>query len=218
MTVERELWLNKAMARVIDIVFNPHQLKMPPILTIAAGLCPGKAIGICTRPQFSDEAAVHIWITPEHGSDDVMTILGTICHELCHAVCSADGFEECGHGKPFSDHVKTIGLSGKPRYATVQEGTELWTTLQGIAVELGPYPHKPLRKKEAKKRNSEILAWVSETDEKYEVKCKFSIAYEHGNPRDYNGQVMKPKDPERWSELEEAYLNKEAQEEQEAAE
>ena len=98
-----------------------------------------------------------------------------------------------------------------------EPGTELWSTLEGIAVELGPYPHKPLRKKEVKKRKSENLTWVSETDEKYEVKCKFSLAYEQGNPRDYSGEPMKPKDQAKWAELEEAYLSQ-PDEEQEAAE
>lgn len=215
-TIAREEWLNKAMHLIIKQVFEPNELRMPVILKIACGLCPGKAIGICSRPQYSDEAAVHIWITPELGTDDSMTILGTITHELCHASCHADGFDDVGHSHPFPSFCKKVGLSGKPKHATAEEGTELWSTLEGINMTLGVYPHKPLRKKEVKKRQSENLTWVSETDETYEVKCKFSLAYEHGNPRDYNGQPMAPKDKDKWHELEEWYLSQ-PDEDQEAA-
>jgi hypothetical protein len=218
MNIEREMWLNKAMNLIIDQVFSPNELRIPPRLTIAAGLCPGKALGICSKPQYSDEAAVHIWITPELGTDDAMTVLGIICHELCHAVCHADGYDVVGHSHshPFPQHCKTVGLSGKPKSAIAQEGTELWSTLEGINMTLGVYPHKPLRKKEAKTRKSEILALVSSTDPDFQVKVKFSQVYEKGMPKDFNGEPMVAKDPAKFSELEEAYLSQ-PDEEQEAA-
>lgn len=200
----REEWLTKAMDRIVEDVFQPNDLRFPPLKKISCGLCPGKAIGICVYPQQADDNCVHIFISPELGHDDVMTILGTIVHELTHCHVMGEG-HECKHGFPFSKIIRTVGLEGPPKATFVAEGTELYATLSGIAAELGPYPHAPLRKKPVKTRKSEILTWISTTDEEFEVKCKFSTAYEKGTPRDFNGEPMKPKDPAKFDELEEDY-------------
>jgi hypothetical protein len=211
----REEWLTRAMARIIEDVFTPNELRMPPIIKVSVGLCGGKAFGLCSRPQFADDAAIHIFITPEYGSDNVMEILGTLVHELSHAHVFGEGYEDCKHGSPYSSIIRTIGLSGKPANATAEPGTELWSTLEGIAQELGEYPHKPLRKKEPKTRKSEVLTWKSSTDEEYTVKCKYSLSQEKGVPRDYNGEPMVPKDPDKFAELEDRTV--EDIEEEEAA-
>jgi hypothetical protein len=212
----REEWLIKAKNKIIDSIFIPNDLRMPPKVCVACGICPGSSIGFCTRPEFSDESAIHIWISPELGNNEVMKILGVLCHELCHAQVFGDGYESCSHGHPFSKIIRTVGLEGKPRSATAIEGSELWTTLQGIAADLGPYPHAPLRKKEKKTRQSEMLTLVSSTDEEFTVKVKFSQIYEKGMPKDYNGEPLVAKDKDKYSELEEAYLAQ-PDEEQEAA-
>jgi hypothetical protein len=212
----REEWLIRAKDRIIELIFTPNDLRMPPKICVACGICPGSAVGFCTRPEFSDESAIHIWISPELGNGEIMQILGVLCHELCHAQVFGDGYESCSHGHPFSSVIRTIGLEGKPRSATAHEGTELWATLQGIASELGNYPHAPLRKKEKKTRQSEMITYISETDEEYAVKLKFSQVYEKGAPRDFNDQPMKPKDQDKFAELEANYLSQ-PDEEQEAA-
>ncbi len=219
--LKRDEWLTKAMEKIIDVVFKPHELTMPPLLRIAAGLCPGKAIGICADPKYADDGAVHIWITPELGKDDVMVILSTIVHELCHATCCGQGYDlsDVGHGHPFNKFIRDVGLEGKPKRTVCNPGTELWSTLEGIAAELGTYDHAPLRKKEKKTRQSMVATFVSESDAEYEVKLKFNLAYEQGVPKDFNGQPMKPKDPQKWAELEEIYLSQpDEDEEAEAAE
>lgn len=198
----REEWLSKAMNLIIDQVFVPNDLRMPPILKISCGICMGKAVGQCHKPDAADDGAVHIFVTPEHGSDEVMDILGTIVHELVHANCYAEGYLDCKHGHPFSKTIRTVGLEGKPKHATAHPGTELWATLEGIAAQLGEYPHKPLRKQPKATRRSEVLTWVSPTDDKYTVKCKYSLTVEKGVPRDYNSQPMIAKDPEKLAELE----------------
>lgn len=217
--LKRDEWLTKAMETIVEKVFTPNELRLPPLTKIACGICPGRAIGICANPMYADDGACHIWISPELGSDDVMVILGTITHELCHAVCHADGYDDAGHGHPFSSHIRTVGLSGKPKSANVQEGTELWSTLESISMDLGPYDHKPLRKKEKKTRQSMNVVLVSESDAEFEVRVKFPLVYEHGMPKDYNGQPMVAKDKQKWAELEEIYLSQpDADEEAEAAE
>jgi hypothetical protein len=206
--VDREQWLTSAVNQIIELVFKPHDLRQPPILRVACGILPSKWAGACSNPEYADDAAVHIWISPKLGTGDEMEILGTLVHELVHAHCFAEGYTEHKHGAPFSSVIRTVGLEGKPAQATAYEGTELWSTLQGVAASLGEYPHRPLRGKPKKTRQTETLAYVSETDPEFEVKVKFSVAYEKGVPKDFNGQPMVPKDKDKWTELEEAYLNK----------
>ena len=223
----REEWLTDAMNRIIKDVFEPHELRMPPILKISCAPLPCKpsvpgtkvlgTYGVCCYPECADDGAVHIFINTVLGNNDVMDILSTICHEVVHAHCHAEGFQ-CKHGGLFKKVVYQVGLSGKPAQAKADQGTELWSTLEGIAMALGPYPHAPLRPKAKKARQVETLTWVSETDPEYVVKAKFTQTYEKGVPKDHNGQPMKPKDAEKFAELEEWYLNKAEQEEAEAAE
>lgn len=220
----REAWLEKAMALTIEKVFKPHEdLIMPPILRIACGICPGsKTLGICTSPEFADDAAVHIWITPKLGNspEDTIVILATIVHELVHASVHARGYHDVKHGHPFSKDIRTVGLEGKPKSTFAAEGSELYTTLQGIALELGTYPHMPLRGKEPKKRLSKVLTWVSETDPDYTIKINYDLTEAHGAPRDYNNQSMALKDKDKLALIEESLkdLEKIAEEEAEKRE
>lgn len=201
----REEWLTSAKDLIIEKIFKPNELEFPPLVKISCGLCPGKSIGICVYPEQADDNCIHIFISPELGKDDVTTILATICHELVHAHCMGQGYE-CKHGAPFSKLIRVIGLDGPPKATFASEGSELHATLSSLAVELGPYPHAPLRKKEPKKRQSEMITYVSPTDPEYTVKLKFSQAYEKKPPRDYNDQPMVPADNDKFLELEQAYL------------
>lgn len=193
----REEWLSKARDLIIEQVFTPHKLRFPPLVRVSVGICPGKAIGMCCNPEFSDEAAINIFITPEHGNDHIMEILGTLTHELVHANLFGEGYPDHGHGPQFVQVMKTVGLEGKPKSCTAVDGTELYATLQGIQATLGEYPHAPLRKKETKKRQSEILTWESSTDPEYTIKAKYSMTEEKGAPRDFNGEPMIVKDKDK---------------------
>ncbi len=208
----REEWLTKATNRIIEDVFAPHELRMPVILKVGCAPLPCKptqpgemplgTYGVCYYPEFSDDNSVNMFVNAILGNDDVMLILSTLTHELCHANCHADGFSDAKHGHPFNKIIRTVGLEGKPAKAQADPGTELWSTLEGIAMELGPYPHAPLRPKVKKTRQSEMLTWVSDTDPEYTVKAKFTMTQEKGVPRDHNGQPMRPKDMDKFNELE----------------
>lgn len=217
-TAAREEWLTKAMNLIIKQVFEPNNLRTPIVLRIACGLLPSKWLAACSNPENADDSACHIWVSPEMGTGDEMKILGSITHELVHSHCFAEGYLDHKHGNPFSSVIRTVGLEGKPSQATAHEGTELWATLEGIAAGLGEYPHRSLHKKPKKTRQSEMIAYVSETDEEYTVKLKFSQVYEKGAPRDFNDQPMRPKDQEKFAELEAWYLSDKSEEEAEAVE
>lgn len=214
----REEWLTKAMHLVIEKVFAPHNLRFPPIVKV----CPAPlrwnvekqagVLGMCVYPDQAQDGCVHMFINTILGSDDSIRILATLVHELVHAHCMGEG-HECKHGFPFSKIIRDVGLAGKPTHTFAEEGSELYATLSAIAVELGEYPHKPLLPKATKKRTSEVLSWVSETDPEYEVKCKFSLSQEKGAPRDYNGQPMQPKDMQKFQELEDRTVDEIEEEE-----
>lgn len=213
----REEWLSKARDLIIEQVFSPHELRFAPIVRISTGICPGKSVGVCCNPEFADDGAINIFITPEYGSEQTMEVLGTLTHELTHAHLFSEGYLDHGHGAQFKGVCKLVGLEGRPKSATAHEGTELWATLQGVAASLGEYPMGPLRKKPKKTRQSEMITYVSPTDLEYTVKLKFSQAYEKKPPRDYNDQPMVPADNDKFLELEQAYLEG-VDPEQEAAE
>lgn len=193
----REEWLSKAVQLIDEQVFKPNELRLPTILRISCGPCTGKSVGTCYSPEAADDGACNIFITPLHGNDDVMEILGTITHEMCHANCFADGYMEAGHGHPFNSIIRTVGLEGSPKTCGAREGTELYATLQGIAASLGTYPHAPIRNnKEKKTRKVSAIKFVSPTNIDYVVKIKKELVEEHGAPKDYNGEPMIPEKPE----------------------
>lgn len=210
----REEWLTKAKDLIIEQIFKPHDLHFSPILRVSVGPCPGKAVGFCCDPDFADDGAINMFVTPEHGNNEAMDVLSTLTHEIVHAQNYSEGHKS-GHGHQFTKIMKLVGLEGKPKSCGAHEGTELFATLTGILMSLGEYPHAPIRKKETKKRLSENLTWISSTDPEYSVKCKFSLSQDKGVPRDYNGEPMVPKDPDKFAELEDRTV--EDIEEEEAA-
>jgi hypothetical protein len=220
----REEWLTKAKDLIIEQIFKPHELRFPPLVKVGCAPLPCKmtddgvavgTYGICIYPEQAEDGCVHIFINTVLGNGHIMEILGTLVHELVHAHVMGEG-HECKHGFPFSKIIRTVGLEGKPKSTTVGEDTELHATLSGIAMQLGDYPHAPIRPKMTKKRQSEMLTLVSGTDPEFTVKVKFSQVYEKGMPKDFNGEPMVAKDPAKFAELEEAYLSQ-PDEEQEAA-
>lgn len=214
MNILREEWLEKAKDIIIEKIFKPNELEIPPLTKVACGPCPAKALGMCVYPNQAEDGATHIFISPSLGSEQSIEILSTLVHELVHSHVIGQGYE-VKHGFPFSKIIRTVGLEGKPAATFAAEGTELFTTLQGISATLGEYPHRPLIGKVPKKRVSEILTWVSTTDPEYTVKAKYSMTEEKGTPRDHNGEPMEVKDKEKLAELQDR--SAEDTEEQEAA-
>lgn len=211
----REEWLTAAMDLIIEKIFVPNDLRLPQAVKISAaplrckpsipGEKPQGVYGECWKLDRSDDGSNQIFINTVLGNDDVVEILSTIVHELCHSVCYADGHEDAKHGFPFRDHIRTVGLAGKPKSTYAEPGSELFATLQAFAVELGDYPHSPLRPAFKKTRQSEILTYVSESDPDYQVKLKITQVLEKGVPKDPGGQPMIPKDQEKFLELEEIF-------------
>jgi hypothetical protein len=228
----REEWLTAAMNRIIELCFKPHELRFPPLVKIGCAPLPCKidpdqpregqkplgTYGVFVLPDQALDGTAHIFINTSLGKSDVIEILATIVHELVHVHVWGEGYESVKHGHPFNKIIRDVGLSGKPKSTFAEPGTELYATLQGLVMELGEYPHAPIYPKMKKKRVSEVLTWISPTDEEYSVKCKYSLTEEKGVPRDYNGEPMIAKDPDKHAELQDRTEEEIEEQESEKAE
>ena len=90
-------------------------------------------IGQCWSKAASSDQVANLFISPV--LDDAVRVLDVLAHEVVHAV------DDCqsGHKGRFAKIAKGIGLTGKMT-ATVA-GDDLRVRLEGIAADLGVYPH-----------------------------------------------------------------------------
>src|SRR5690349_2032722 len=120
----REEWLTAAMNLIIEKIFTPNDLRMPPIVKICAaplrckptlpGEKPQGVYGECWHMDRSDDQSSQIFINTILGNEFVIEILATIVHELVHTHCDAEG-HQCKHSHPFNKIIRTVGLAGKPK-------------------------------------------------------------------------------------------------------
>jgi hypothetical protein len=185
----REEWLNAGLEELNRILFLPREMKLPEVVKVSCGLCPGKAIGICVDPERSDKGYTEIFIAPI--ACDPIEVLATLAHEAVHAILGQDE----KHGPRFKAAVRDIGLDGKATATYATPGGELHGILQEISVGLGDYPHSPLRKKDKPKKAHNWISFISVSNEEFIVRANKVTVKELGPPRDYNGEPMVAKDP-----------------------
>jgi hypothetical protein len=118
-----------------------------------------------------------------------------LVHEMCHAHCFGEGLD-CGHKGKFKKVIRELGLAGKATQTYAEKDSELYATLQGIAVELGNYPHAPLTRKKKESKRHNWVSFISTTDEEYIIRANRVTVKEKGYPRDFNGEPMVAKNPE----------------------
>jgi hypothetical protein len=192
----REEWLVAAVAAIKTALFDPRELWLPPVIRISTGPCPGKAIAMCVDEECATDGSCNIFVSPM--IDDPLVVIAAVTHELCHACVG----NEAKHGGVFIKVFREIGFECKATQANVIEGSEIHATLCGILIELGPYPHKQLVKKEKQKKAHKWISYKSISNEDYVIRANYFTCQELGNPRDFNGDPMEPSDPEKVQELE----------------
>lgn len=144
-----------------------------------------KAIGQCFSPELAADGSTQIWICPTQ--DEPVSVLATLLHELGHAAVGV----EHAHKKPFRTFQKRVGLAGKPTATFAEPGSELYNTLEKLAGELGPYPHKRVEK--GIKKAPKAPTWIrmkSLSDESYRLVIRGKALEEHGPPVDPWGDEM----------------------------
>lgn len=102
-----------------------------------------------------------------------------------------------GHKGPFRLIAKALGLEGKMTATYVTPGTPLHNDLTAISLQLGPYPHGALSKKNNTKPRKEhkVRVWSPE-DSSYSVLMNKSTFENDGAPKDPWGNLMTPEKPE----------------------
>jgi hypothetical protein len=78
-------------------------------------------------------------------------VLETLAHELIHVAAGPN----VGHKGPFVKIAKSIGF--KAPWTTTPPTPELIRRLNGLVVNLGPYPHAAIDKRGRKKQGTRLL-------------------------------------------------------------
>lgn len=155
MTDAREVWLDGAV-KAIRPLFKEKGYMVPANVRATCGF-PSKSalpskrqrIGECWSDSASDGKVFEIFISPVvHNTGDA---LGVLTHELVHATVGL----KHGHKTPFKRCALAIGLEGK--MTSTVPGPELSQFLNGVASNLGQYPHKRLNVSSAPKNGGTRL-------------------------------------------------------------
>lgn len=131
----REQWLNEAVTHLRQD-FREIGVGLPDNIRVSCAWSKNAkkgAVAWCWKSENSGDGTTEIQVSPEVA--DPASVLGNIVHELIHA---ADN-NASKHSGFFRETAKRVGLSGKMT-ATVP-GDALANRLNGLAIELGDYPH-----------------------------------------------------------------------------
>jgi hypothetical protein len=186
----REQWLLAAKDQIKTLLFDPLEMHLPPVIRVSVGLCGNKKLGLCVDSDCMEDGSVSIFVDPS--TDDTVVLIATLVHELVHASVGVDE----KHGPVFKKAVRELGLQGKATATYAEKGTELYTTIEGIAAGLGTYPHAKLVRKEKPKTKHNWVSYISASNEDYIVRANRLTVKELGPPRDYNGEPMQLKNLE----------------------
>lgn len=189
----REEWLNAVVKLLAEKLFAPLELRLPEKLRASCGICGGKFVGLCVKPDCADDGACHMFVDPL--LNDPVEVIGTLAHEMVHAHCYAEG-HDCKHKGLFLKVFRDIGFECKATAQFVTPNTELHATCSGIAIAVGPYPHAPVRRKQKPKKAHAWVSYISTSNEEYVVRANKNTVADLGPPRDYNGEPMVAKNPE----------------------
>lgn len=145
----REGWLLKA-AKALEDLFGEAGYTCKNNYAVTCGFpsrgglsSRRKTVGQCWDGKASEAERSEIFISPV--VSDSVEVLDILIHELVHHVvgCAA------GHKGPFKRCAGAVGLEGK--MTATHAGEKLKVALQGIADDLGMYPHPPFNPKAMRK-------------------------------------------------------------------
>lgn len=191
----REQWLTKAVSALNTQVFDDQ---MPKAWSVTCGQYFGKnanILGTCVDAEVSTNGTTSIFISP--ALQDPMDVLGTLVHEMIHAVV---GVQE-KHGGKFKKMAIELEMSMPAKSTLPVPDTVLWTRLERLSAELGPYPHAALNPIEKPKRVSALMTFVSPEDPEYTVSASMEKVIRLGFPVDPWGNQMVAKDQDRFDEF-----------------
>ena len=138
--ITREEWLNRLAKHLNRVLFKGKELEKFRVTcgwpSHRAASASNKVIGQCFDTTVSADGTCEMIISMS--IDDPMRVADILAHEMVHGIVGI----EAGHGKPFRDLAKSIGLEGKMT-ATVA-GPEFIEKVQPILDKMPAYPHASL--------------------------------------------------------------------------
>jgi hypothetical protein len=196
----RELWLNRAAKRLMDVlVSKAHHDKVPDIKQYAVscgfprggGGGGGTPIGQAWSAESSTAERKEMFISPL--LDDPIEVLATLLHELVHVTI---GNKE-KHGKKFKELAREqLGLAGKLTATFCDPQSDLHVSLTAVSKKLGPYPHAKMVIIKKTPHRASWVRYVSESPDmgKYKITVSPLQVDNHGVPKDPTGKDMVPLD------------------------
>lgn len=185
------MWLNEALDNHIRPHFKDAGYTIPAHVRISTGW-PSKGglavkrrtIGQAWHEDSSKDGTREIIISLY--LDDPIEVLATLEHECIHVTVG----NEVGHGKPFVDCMKAIGLEGKP--TSTHAGDELKKLYREWIKSLGLYPHAAVDASKAPKQGTRLLklecgcgckarvtqTWIDTYGEEWPCPCGGSMIYD----------------------------------------
>lgn len=179
----REGWLAAGAEMLAERVFAGDA---PPV-RCSCGFARGskKAVGQCFGPENSADGSFNLFVCPT--VDEPVRVLDILAHEMVHAVVGT----EAKHRGPFRELALKIGLEGK--MTATRAGPELRATLEGIAEDLGSYPHAAVVPTEKEKvARKKWPKYRSARDPEYRLDIAPAHVERCGAPRDPWGEEMLP--------------------------
>ena len=136
----RELWLERAVKKLIPLVLKANADADIPAMRVSVGWPGGKtglrASGQCWAPEAASDGVAQIFISPV--LDDEIRVLSTLLHEMVHAIDR----NKSGHTGAFRKLAVAVGLEGRMTATTPND--ELVAFLKVVAESLGAYSHAKL--------------------------------------------------------------------------
>ena len=150
----REQWLERAIAMMRDILIpqlQGHRYRVscgwPHKAAVART---ARKLGECCYPEHSTDHTSHnLFISP--ALQDPIEVLQTLAHELIHVAAGPN----VGHKGQFVKIAKAIGF--KAPWTRTPASLQLFERLNGLLVNLGPYPHAAIDKSGRKKQGTRML-------------------------------------------------------------
>jgi hypothetical protein len=150
----REQWLERAIAMMRDILIpqlQGHRYRVscgwPHKAAVART---ARRLGECWYPEHSTDHTSHnLFISP--ALQDPIEVLQTLAHELIHVAAGPN----VGHKGQFVKIAKAIGF--KAPWTSTPASLQLIERLNGLLVNLGPYPHATVDKSGRKKQGTRML-------------------------------------------------------------
>lgn len=150
----REQWLERAAAMILNSLIPQlagHRWRVSCGWPHKAAVAhTARRVGECWYPEHSTDHTSHnLFISP--AVQNPVEVLETLAHELIHVAVGPN----VGHKGAFVKIAKSIGF--KAPWTTTPATPELIERLNGLLVNLGPYPHAAIDKGCRKKQGTRLL-------------------------------------------------------------